>query len=80
MTAQTTAQPRPTTGPGGASGGTGFGGLVRAEWVKFRSVRGWMIGIILAPLVTIGFGALTGSASQCGYEYPAANGQVISGP
>jgi hypothetical protein len=54
--------------------------LLRSEWTKFRSVRGWMVGIILAPLVTIGFGALTGSASQCGYQYPAANGQIVSGP
>ncbi len=54
--------------------------LLRSEWTKFRSVRGWMAGIILAPLVTIGFGALTGSASQCGYSYPAANGQFVSGP
>ena len=54
--------------------------LLRSEWTKFRSVRGWMIGIILAPLVTIGFGALTGSASQCGYQFPLANGQMVSGP
>jgi len=54
--------------------------LLRSEWAKFRSVRGWMIGIILAPLVTIGFGALTGSASQCGYMYPGPDGQMISGP
>jgi hypothetical protein len=54
--------------------------LLRSEWTKFRSVRGWMIGIILAPLVTIGFSALTGSASQCGYMYPGPDGQTISGP
>lgn len=54
--------------------------LLRSEWTKFRSVRGWMIGIILAPLVTIGFGALTGSASQCGYMFPGPDGQMISGP
>ncbi len=53
--------------------------LLRSEWTKFRSVRGWMVGMILAPLVTIGFGALTGSASQCGYQYPLANGQIVSG-
>jgi hypothetical protein len=53
--------------------------LLRSEWTKFRSVRGWMIGIILAPLVTIGFGALTASANQCGYQYPLADGQIVSG-
>ena len=28
----------------------------------------------------IGFGTLTGSASQCGYSYPAENGQFVTGP
>ncbi len=54
--------------------------LLRSEWTKFRSVRGWLVGIVLAPLVTIGFGALTGSASQCGYMFPGPDGQTISGP
>ncbi len=56
MTAQTTAAARPAAEPGGRSGGTGFGGLVRAEWVKFRSVRGWVIGMILAALLMVFIG------------------------
>lgn len=52
--------------------------LLRSEWIKFRTVRGWVIGIVLAPLLTVGFGALTGSANQCGYSFPV-NGKIISG-
>ena len=68
MTAQTTAQPRPTTGPGGASGGTGFGGLVRAEWVKFRSVRGWMIGMILAAVLMVFIGVFAAANANIGCQ------------
>ena len=32
----------------------GFGQLLRAEWTKLRTVRGWVIGIIIAALVTAG--------------------------
>ena len=29
-----------------------FTSLLRAEWTKFRTVRGWVIGILIAALVT----------------------------
>lgn len=32
--------------------------IVRAEWVKFRSVRGWVIGALVAVLAVIGVGEL----------------------
>jgi ABC-type transport system involved in multi-copper enzyme maturation permease subunit len=35
-----------------------FGRLVRAEWTKFRTVRGWVIGIVLAPLLIVALGFL----------------------
>src|SRR5581483_10731277 len=28
--------------------GSGFGSLLHAEWTKFRTVRGWVIGMIIA--------------------------------
>ena len=28
--------------------------VIRAEWIKFRSVRGWVIGMIVAAILTIG--------------------------
>jgi len=34
--------------------GSGFTPVLRAEWVKFRTVRGWVIGMIIAVLVTVG--------------------------
>jgi ABC-type transport system involved in multi-copper enzyme maturation permease subunit len=48
--------PRPGAGFGDAPRGGGFGALLRAEWTKFRSVRGWVIGMIVAALLTIWFG------------------------
>ncbi|HEX4725990.1 MAG TPA: hypothetical protein VH333_26010 [Pseudonocardiaceae bacterium] len=39
-------------------GGAGFGSLLRAEWTKFRTVRGWTIGIAAAMLLTGLFGML----------------------
>jgi len=59
----------------------GFAQLVHAEWTKFRTVRGWVIGMIVAVLVTAGIGIFvaagdagqscqaigpTGSSSGCG--------------
>jgi ABC-type transport system involved in multi-copper enzyme maturation permease subunit len=32
----------------------GFAPLVHAEWTKFRTVRGWVIGMIVAVLATLG--------------------------
>jgi ABC-type transport system involved in multi-copper enzyme maturation permease subunit len=33
----------------------GFWRLLRAEWTKFRTVRGWVIAMIVAGLLTVGF-------------------------
>jgi hypothetical protein len=50
-------------------GRDGFGQLLHAEWTKFHTVRGWVIGMIVAILVTGGIGlflvAATGNVS-CG--------------
>jgi ABC-type transport system involved in multi-copper enzyme maturation permease subunit len=46
----------------------GFAQLLRAEWTKFRTVRGWVIGTIVATLVIVGLGALTGANSECGIQ------------
>jgi hypothetical protein len=34
--------------------GGGFSQLVRAEWTKFRTVRGWMVGMLVAGLLVVG--------------------------
>jgi ABC-type transport system involved in multi-copper enzyme maturation permease subunit len=46
----------------------GFTQLLRAEWTKFRTVRGWLIGMAVAMLLIVGLGALTGSNSECGIQ------------
>ena len=53
------------------AGRDGFAQLLRAEWTKFRTVRGWVIGMVVAALVTVLVGLLgaAGSHSVC-------NGQV----
>ena len=50
------------------AGRDGFAQLLRAEWTKFRTVRGWVIGMIVALLVIVGIGALTGANSECGSQ------------
>ena len=48
--------------------GGGFGGLLRAEWIKFRSVRGWVIGMILAALLTIFLGVFAAANASIGCQ------------
>ena len=40
--------------------------LVLSEWTKFRTVRGWVIAVLAAALLTVGFGVLTAKGSVCG--------------
>jgi hypothetical protein len=48
----------------------GFTPLVRAEWTKFRTVRGWVLGMAVAALVTVLIGLLiaAGGLSSCGNQ------------
>jgi ABC-type transport system involved in multi-copper enzyme maturation permease subunit len=48
-----------------AAGRDGFAQLLRAEWTKFRTMRGWVIGTLAGMLLIVGLGALTGSGSEC---------------
>jgi ABC-type transport system involved in multi-copper enzyme maturation permease subunit len=49
------------------AGRDGFAQLLRAELTKFRSVRGWVVGMVVAVLVLVGVGllAVVGSSSSC---------------
>jgi len=51
-----------------ASADDGFGSLLRAEWTKFRTVRGWVIGTLVGLLLIVGLAALTGANSQCSIQ------------
>ncbi|MDX6254173.1 MAG: hypothetical protein QOJ11_507 [Frankiales bacterium] len=47
-----------------APGRDGFAPLVHAEWTKFRTVRGWVIGCLAAVLLIVLLAILTGSGSH----------------
>ncbi|TMR98249.1 ABC transporter permease subunit [Nonomuraea basaltis] len=51
------------------AGRDGFAQLLRAEWTKFRTVRGWTIGLAVAALLVVGLGLLsaTASSSSCSH-------------
>ena len=51
---------------GRAAGANGFRQLLRAEWTKFRTVRGWVIGTLVGLLLMVGLGVLTTKSSSCG--------------
>ena len=65
--------------PAQRPGPDGFAQLVHAEWTKFRTVRGWITGLIVAAVVAAGFGLLTtgASGSVC---HRTRNGPVHCGP
>jgi ABC-type transport system involved in multi-copper enzyme maturation permease subunit len=63
------------------AGRDGFAQLLHAEWTKFRTVRGWLIGMAVAALVTVALGVLTASGSQCSTVTPShPEGVACSAP
>jgi hypothetical protein len=42
----------------------GFGSVLRAEWVKFRTVRGWLIGLVVAALLCVVFTFLVANGTH----------------
>ncbi|HYB18758.1 MAG TPA: ABC transporter permease subunit [Streptosporangiaceae bacterium] len=52
---------------GRLAGRDGFAQILLAEWTKFRTVRGWVIGAVVAALVMVGLGlfAAAGGSSSC---------------
>jgi len=68
------------------AGPDGFAQLLHAEWTKFRTVRGWVIGMIVAVMVAAGIGLLgtgagTSSCQQASGQAGSAagSGQPRSG-
>src|SRR5271169_761449 len=65
--------------PGQQTGRDGFAQVLRAEWTKFRTVRGWVIGTLVAVLVTAGIGLFAAGASSSSCQGtsggPARSGQ-----
>jgi ABC-type transport system involved in multi-copper enzyme maturation permease subunit len=54
MSRTSTPSRPPVTPPGPPSGG-GSTAVLWSEWVKFRTVRGWLIGLLLAGLLCVVF-------------------------
>ena len=61
--------------PGQQAARDGFAQLLRAEWTKFRTVRGWVIGMIIAALVIVGIGLL--NHSSCGGVIAPGGASVV---
>ena len=59
----------------------GFAQVLRAEWTKFRTVRGWVIGMTVAVLVTAGIGLFAAGAtsSSCQSTSGSSGGPTRSG-
>jgi hypothetical protein len=57
-----------------STGRGGFLWLLRSEWTKFRTVRGWVLGMAAAGAVTVLLGLLVASSAQfsCGDQACAA--------
>ena len=66
MTTAAVSVARP--GERAAVGRIAFGPALRAEWTKFRSVRGWVIGMILAAILTIFLGIFTAANAGIGCQ------------
>jgi ABC-type transport system involved in multi-copper enzyme maturation permease subunit len=49
---------------GQRAGRDGFPQLLRAEWTKFRTVRGWVAGMVTAALMVVLFAVLAGISSD----------------
>jgi ABC-type transport system involved in multi-copper enzyme maturation permease subunit len=60
------------------AGHDGFAQLLWAEWTKIRTVRGWVIGMIVAGLLTVGVGLL--SHGECGSQAGPSAPVVTGGP
>jgi len=52
----------------------GLAQLLCVEWTKFRTTRGWVIGMVAAALVIVSLGLLFAAGCQTSFEGP--NGQV----
>jgi ABC-type transport system involved in multi-copper enzyme maturation permease subunit len=53
-----------------------FGQTVRSEWTKLRTMRGWLIGLLLAAVLPAGFAFL--GRSSCASQSPGPNGRTIT--
>ncbi len=75
-----TAPDRLAASPGPARPGRdGFAQTVRAEWTKFRTVRGWVIGALIGVLAIAGLGLAASAGGQTACQAVGSSGQPSSG-
>lgn len=57
-----------------------FSHLLHAEWTKLRTVRGWVVGLVAAALVTVVLGLFTAQASHtsCGGGGPSIDPACVA--
>jgi hypothetical protein len=55
-------------------GRDGFAQLVHAEWTKFRTVRGWIIAMIVAILASVALGLLAPASDSSGCQASGGGG------
>ncbi len=64
--------------PGPRSQPISFAQLLRAEWVKFRTVRGWVVAMVIAVLITVLLGVFAAGHVNIGCQN-GPNGPVLTG-
>jgi ABC-type transport system involved in multi-copper enzyme maturation permease subunit len=62
------------------TGSDGFLQLLRAEWTKFRTVRGWVIALLAGAAIIVGLGLATGRQGSCGQQGPGSECSLPVGP
>ena len=78
MTTDALSRLRAGTGAGASAGRGGFGWLLRSEWTKFRTVRGWVIGMVVAAILTVFVGLFASGNANIGCQN-SPNGPVLTG-
>jgi len=57
-----------------------FTQTLRAEWVKLRTVRGWVVGLLVAALAIVALGLGPSAQGSCGTNGTASNCAQTLGP
>ncbi|MFD0578145.1 DUF1349 domain-containing protein [Dactylosporangium darangshiense] len=58
----------------------GFLRLLRAEWTKLRTVRGWALGLAAGALLILAFGLTPSRQGSCGQNGPGSECTPLHGP
>ncbi|HEY1914835.1 MAG TPA: ABC transporter permease subunit [Streptosporangiaceae bacterium] len=48
----------------------GFGAVLRGEWTKFRTVRGWVVGVVVAGVLIVAMGVFGAGHANIGCQGP----------